>query len=328
MIITPTTIFEELRNSVFLAGPCPRENYENDWRNEALTYFKEFGFTGDIINPTNPNYDGNLKKQTDWEHKMLSLASCILFWIPRSEKHPAFTTNIEFGEWMNCESVVVGFPDDSIKNEYIDLRLENLGLPRYKTLKEAVKAVVDKFSRGKKIFFTSDTHFSAQRTLELSYRPFKTVQDMDEHLVSNWNKRVTMNDIVIHLGDFGNPNAFKYLNCNQMYFLPGNYERKIEGFSTETYFKDARAVQIEEKMIKVNGSTYYICHEPINDKFNPENKFYLYGHIHRLQLVKRNGINVGTDANRYTPVSVKELEFLRGGIENNFDENVFTDKCK
>ena len=81
-------------------------------------------------------------------------------------------------------------------------------------------------------------------------------------------------------------------------------------------------------MIKVNGTTYYICHEPLNNKFNPDNKFYLYGHIHRLQMVKRNGINVGCDANRFTPMSVKELEFLKGGVEKHFDENVFTDKCK
>ena len=327
-VISPNTKIDKLSNAVFLAGPCPREDYEDDWRNEAIKLFEEFGFDGDIISPTNPEYDGNLKRQTSWEHKMLCLSSAILFWIPRSEKHPAFTTNIEFGEWFQKENVFVGFPDDSIKNEYIDIRLEEAGLPRYKTLKETVKAVVNKLSRKKKIFFTSDTHFTAQRTLELSYRPFRDVQDMDENLISNWNKRVTKNDIIIHLGDFGNPNVFKYLNCFQMYFLPGNYERKIENFSAKEFFKDDRVVQIEEKMIKVNGTTYYICHEPLNNKFNPDNKFYLYGHIHRLQMVKRNGINVGCDANRFTPMSVKELEFLKGGVEKHFDENVFTDKCK
>ena len=328
MIINPYTNFDKLSNGVFLAGPCPREDYEDDWRNEAIKYFEEFGFTGDIINPTNPKYDNNLKKQTDWERKMMSYASVILFWIPRSEKHPAYTTNIEFGEWYKRENIFVGFPDDSIRNEYIELKLNEQNLPRYNNLKELVKAVVNKLSRKKKIFFTSDTHFSAQRTLELSYRPFKSVEEMDEQLISNWNKRVTMNDIVIHLGDFGNPKVFKYLNCEQMYFLPGNYERRVEGFGVDTFFQDDRVVQMEEKMIKVNGVTYYICHEPINNKFDSNGKFYLFGHIHRLQHVKRNGINVGTDANRFTPVSIKELDFLKGGIENHFDENVFTERCK
>lgn len=328
MIINPYTNFDKLSNGVFLAGPCPREDYEDDWRNEAIKYFEEFGFTGDIINPTNPEYDGNLKKQTEWEHRMLSMSSLILFWIPRSEKHPAFTTNIEFGEWMKCESIVVGFPEDSINNEYIEIRLKQLNIPRQKTLKDCVKLAVKKLNRKKKIFITSDTHFSAQRTLELSYRPFRSVIDMDETLISNWNKRITMNDIVIHLGDFGNPKIFNYLNCNQMYFLPGNYERNIEGFSTKDFFKDERVVQIEENMMKINGETYCVCHEPINNKFNSKNNFYLYGHIHRLQMVKRNGINVGIDGNRFYPMSTKELEFLKNGVNNHFDENVFTDRCK
>lgn len=32
-------------------------------------------------------------------------ASVILFWIPRSDKNPARTTNVEFGEWYKKEGV-------------------------------------------------------------------------------------------------------------------------------------------------------------------------------------------------------------------------------
>ena len=34
-----------------------------------------------------------------------------------------------------------------------------------------------------KIWFTSDTHFSSERTLELSKRPFKSVEEMDKILI-------------------------------------------------------------------------------------------------------------------------------------------------
>ena len=327
MIISPLSNYDNPLNSVFLAGACLPD--DNDWRIEAIKYFEEFGFDGDIIDPRNSNYNGEFEKQTSWEHSMMCKASCILFWIPRTKENPCLITNIEFGEWMKEDNIVVGFPDDSFKNEYIDFKLKEFNKPRFDNLKDAVKEVVEILSRKKKLFFTSDTHFSMQRTLELSYRPFKSVREMDETLISNWNKRITMNDEVIHLGDFGNPEIFKYLNCSKMFFLPGNYERKIEDFNVKDFFKSDRVVQMEEKQIRINGTQYYICHEPINNKFEvPENKFFLYGHIHRLQLVKRNGINVGIDGNRFKPMSLKELEFLRGGVEKYFDENVFIENCK
>ena len=60
---------EKPNTVIFLAGPCPRNNYEEDWRNEAIEYLKEAGFDGVIFNPTDPYYDASdplyLEKQTD-----------------------------------------------------------------------------------------------------------------------------------------------------------------------------------------------------------------------------------------------------------------------
>jgi calcineurin-like phosphoesterase family protein len=328
MIITPYTHreFLSLSNAVFLAGPCPREDYEDDWRKEAIEILNEIGFKGDIINPTNPEYDGDLTTQTIWEYKGLHLASHILFWIPRNKKHPAFTTNIEFGEWMDKPNVVIGFPPESERNDYLRERLKMLSKPVYSTLRDICMKVLDNSISPAKTYFTSDTHFSAQRTLELSYRPFINVEEMDLKMISNWNKRVSMNDEVVHLGDFGNPEIIKLLNFKKMYFLSGNYERKDKSI-VDKLLEDDRVVLIDDKSkkVEINNKEYWICHEPLNDM--GEDKFYLYGHIHRLQMVKRNGINVGIDANRFMPMSTFEIDFLRGGIDNHFDENVFSDKC-
>ena len=37
-----------MRSSIFLAGPCPRENYGEDWRFEAATILRRLGFKGNI----------------------------------------------------------------------------------------------------------------------------------------------------------------------------------------------------------------------------------------------------------------------------------------
>lgn len=65
-----------------------------------------------------------------------------------------------------------------------------------------------------KIWFTSDTHFRSERTLQLSKRPFNSVEEMDQTMINNWNKVVSEHDIVFHLGDFGNYEVSKRLNGN------------------------------------------------------------------------------------------------------------------
>jgi calcineurin-like phosphoesterase family protein len=51
------------------------------------------------------------------------------------------------------------------------------------------------------IWFTSDTHFGHARIIELSNRPFRDVDHMNEELVRRWNELVQPEDHVYHLGD-------------------------------------------------------------------------------------------------------------------------------
>ena len=328
-ILRPLKPIQIVRNGVFLAGPTPRVGKEYndpcDWREEAIKLFEEKGFDGDIIDPVNRNFDkDDLRTQVEWESTGLRLASAIIFWIPRSEEHPALTTNIEFGEWLDNPTTFVGFPKEAIKNDYLKCRCDAIAKPVFNTLEELVDAVIKYFNAPAKWFATSDTHFGAERTLELSRRPFRNVGEMDLTLISNWNKTVRSKDNVIHLGDFGDRNVLRLLNFSKMVFLKGNYENKEENFE----ITDPRVQIIPHgTSIKYRGKTYFLTHEPLH-KGNDEDKFYLYGHIHRLQIVKKNGINVGTDCYRFTPIDFDEIEFLRGGIENHFDDNVFTDEVE
>ena len=55
---------------------------------------------------------------------------------------------------------------------------------------------------GNKVFFTSDTHFYHGNIIRFCNRPFKSVEMMNETIISNWNNTVGQDDIVFHLGDF------------------------------------------------------------------------------------------------------------------------------
>ena len=64
--------------SIFLAGPCPRENYDDDWRKEAFKILEEIGYTGYVITPTNSDYNkmekaNALMQQTLWEYDAMHI---------------------------------------------------------------------------------------------------------------------------------------------------------------------------------------------------------------------------------------------------------------
>ena len=329
-----------MKNSIFLAGPCPRENYEDDWRYEAIEILEELGFDGTVLNPTNDNYmemrnqhEDMLMKQTTWEYEAMNKATAIVFWIPRSKEHPAFTTNIELGQWWGKKGVYVGFPNDSWKNEYIDCRLKLMESDRFDNLYDLLTKVVLDLNNGTKDWFTSDTHFGAERTLNLSKRPFVNTWDMDLTLISNWNKNIHKNDIVYFLGDFGNFDVLDVLNFKKLYFVYGNYETKeLDKVNAElSKYKNVECVFNDElKYISPKGYEYVLRHEVINpncENYN-EDLFYAFGHIHGRNQYKRNGIDVGIDANNYTPIDSDLLDWMHDAVCKYVDENVFTDVCK
>lgn len=183
-----------------------------------------------------------------------------------------------------------------------------------------------------KIFYTSDTHFNEARTFEYSMRGmyFESLEQSTEEMVRRWNEVVTDEDVVYHLGDFGDFEVAKRLN-GHIVLLYGNYERDGNVPNEE---QRREFVQILDEKGTSNASVIMV-HEPENRlKVNMvenrilfdtpmEDIFYLFGHIHEKQKVKRNGLNVGVDVHNFTPVSAETVEFYRNAIENIYDDNCF-----
>lgn len=57
-------------------------------------------------------------------------------------------------------------------------------------------------SHFRRKFYISDTHWHHERLLDMQPRPFLSIEEHDEHLVTAWNSVVGENDLVYHLGDF------------------------------------------------------------------------------------------------------------------------------
>ena len=51
------------------------------------------------------------------------------------------------------------------------------------------------------LYFIADTHFGDQKIIAYCNRPFSSLEDMTEKIISKWNNKVKENDIVFMLGD-------------------------------------------------------------------------------------------------------------------------------
>lgn len=143
-IINAGEKFDSPKFSIFLAGPTPRDISVKSWRPDFISALEKKGFKGSIYAPENrvlgSPYDFN--KQISWEVKGLNKANLVVFWIPRNLKDmPAFTTNIEFGEFMHSNKIVVGFPPESVNNRYIGKRCKMHKIPLFDSIEKMVNYI-------------------------------------------------------------------------------------------------------------------------------------------------------------------------------------------
>ena len=111
-------------NSIFLAGPTPRNKNVHSWRNTALKYLEELNFSGTVIVPeyrkqSYISQEGNIYDMS-WDHNALENVSKILMWIPRDNNMLGLTSNIEFGYFIKSNKLYYGRPKNALYMEYLD----------------------------------------------------------------------------------------------------------------------------------------------------------------------------------------------------------------
>jgi len=146
-------------------------------------------------------------------------------------------------------------------------------------------------------WFTSDTHFGHNKIIEYCKRPFKSLEEMNETLIKNWNEVVKTDDTVFHLGDFSFRGFHTYKNRlnGNIILVQGNHD-------------SSEHTNIREMIINHGGKSWYLCHVP------PETmptQYCLCGHIHERWKSKKRGnkvlVNVGVDVWGFRPVSIQSI---------------------
>ena len=169
------------------------------------------------------------------------------------------------------------------------------------------------------IYLTSDLHLNHSNILkyESESRPFETIEEMNETLISNWNNVVNDDDTVYVLGDF-----FMGKIETIVEILP-RFKGKIKlirgNHDTKPRIKEFEKLGIEVKDIEYldyKGKFFVLCHFPMTNEeflqmvveYNSE-VCVLYGHTHHNAPAGyvANTYHVGVDTNNLTPVSIEQI---------------------
>lgn len=190
-----------------------------------------------------------------------------------------------------------------------------------------------------KLFFTSDTHYNHTNICrgvtqwtdaEDITRDFKTLDQMNDRIVSGINDAVGQDDVLFHLGDwsFGGFESIaefrNRINCKNIHLILGNHDHHIERNkdNIQDIFSSVNQY-VELEVEHYNSFThkhvdkrfnFVLMHYPIMswNKMN-DGVIHLHGHVHlppNRRIGKGKTMDVGVDGNGMDPVSLTKIYLL------------------
>lgn len=132
------------------------------------------------------------------------------------------------------------------------------------------------------IRYIADLHFDHADIISYDNRPFDSVEEMNEALVSNWNRVVGPEDLTWILGDFCAGGAERWRELLQRLsgkkaLIAGNHDDPETVRAVRDLLEDAA----EYREITDGGRHVVLCHYPIlafHDHYF--GRYHLYGHVH------------------------------------------------
>ena len=191
-------------------------------------------------------------------------------------------------------------------------------------------------NKGQRLWFTSDTHYGHSNICSATtkwkdagdtVREFTSLEQMNSHIISNINKVVEYDDILIHLGDWsfgGFEKIEEFRNsifCKNVHIVLGNHDHHIEkdNDGIQSIFSSVHQfipkLEVKREVAGGNGKlerfTFCLFHYPIASWIDMNNGvIHLHGHVHlpkHLKLGEGRSLDVGMDGNDMKPYSLDEV---------------------
>jgi len=159
-------------------------------------------------------------------------------------------------------------------------------------------------------FIISDTHFGHSATFEVfkrkdgtPLRPFKSLEEMHNTFITNWNSVVGESDLVLHLGDVAFSGQAMDIIMPQLNgvkrLIRGNHDRFSEG-RYRRFFN-----RIEGCYIRDN---YAFTHVPIHPDCLTRWKGNIHGHLHANLINDPKYFNASCEQINYTPINFEDVK--------------------
>ncbi len=182
------------------------------------------------------------------------------------------------------------------------------------------------------IYFTSDQHYYHENVIKYCGRPYKSVEEMNEMLILNWNNTVHPDDTVYIIGDFSlalRPiEIIAHRLVGTKYLIPGNHdwchpynkksrkEGQLEHWTNKYKSHGLEVLPLDHTLEIPGVATVNMNHMPYDiedsryQKYKPKDdgRWLLCGHVHEKWKIKNKMINVGVDVWDYKPVSIEEIK--------------------
>jgi calcineurin-like phosphoesterase family protein len=154
-------------------------------------------------------------------------------------------------------------------------------------------------------YFISDTHFHHKKLCKdcpehfENCRKYFNPREMNNDIITQWNKTVNLNDTVIFAGDFlmNTPNSEIYnefwnlrnqLNGN-IYFIRGNHDHTLKKKVNDIEFYDYAVLKYKDLNVFVqhndyNENSYFLTEEIVNG-LDLDKTVLIHGHTHSSEKV-------------------------------------------
>ncbi len=155
-----------------------------------------------------------------------------------------------------------------------------------------------------KIWVITDTHFGHTKMIDYCSRP----KDFGEKIIKNWNKLVSRNDLVIHLGDvtWTDDTHMDELKGKKI-LVRGNHD----GNTITWYMQHGFDFVCESFVLDYGGTNIIFSHKPL---IFHDHDINIHGHLHNLAKLKSccNAYPLALEVTGYTPVLL--MDILEGKI--------------
>jgi calcineurin-like phosphoesterase family protein len=187
-----------------------------------------------------------------------------------------------------------------------------------------IPSIIPRQSGRRKLYLTSDEHYSHKKILQYQKRPFASLQEMNQELVLRHNSVVKENDVVIHVGDFSFGKAQHFYRTAMSlngthFFMDGSHDWSLRDFfagKEDPALPSVIQPGWETKLFLLpklfeftfRGEKIVLCHYAMQKWWASHyGSYHFYGHSHGKESNRLpNSRDIGVDTTNFYPILIED----------------------